>query len=259
MTGQVDIPPLFQPVTTSTQLDQGPGRYRIGLVALSNDYVTERDFINMRPSDDVVIFTSRVPNTAQCTVATLQEMASHITTATALLVPEGRLDVVAYSCTAGTAVMGFEKVRSLIQATRPGVACTTPITSSLDALDRFDARRIAVLTPYVDEVNADISRYLEANGKTITAFTSFKIADNEKMARLSPQSIFEAALEADRDDADALFISCTAIRAVDVIEKIEQALGKPVITAVQAMFWQSLRLAGYSETIPGHGQLLRIA
>jgi hypothetical protein len=69
--------------------------------------------------------------------------------------------------------------------------------------------------------------------------------------------ITQGALEADRDDAAALFISCTAIRAVDVIEKIEQKPGKPVITAVQAMFWQSLRVAGYAEKVSGYGQLLR--
>jgi len=84
MAGQLDIPPRFQPVKSSPQLDQGPEKYRIGLVALSNDYVTERDFFNMRPSDDVVIFTSRVPNTAECTVATLQEMAPNITTVQAM-------------------------------------------------------------------------------------------------------------------------------------------------------------------------------
>ena len=259
MPGQVDTLPRYQTVTASPLLDAGPGKYRIGLITLSNDYVTERDFINMRPCDDVVIYTSRVPNTPQCTVETLSEMAPHITTAAALLVPEGRLDVIAYSCTSGTAVMGFEKVRSLIQAARPGIACTTPITASLEALSRFGANRIAVLTPYIDEVNSDIARYLEANGKTISAFTSFKFVDNESMARLTSESIYQAALEADRDDADALFISCTAIRAVDVIEQIERALGKPVVTAVQAMFWQSLRLAGFSDAVADHGRLLRMA
>ena len=78
------------------------------------------------------------------------------------------------------------------------------------------------------------------------------------MARLTAKSIYQAALEADRADAAALFISCTAIRAVDVIEKIQQKLGKPVITAVQAMFWQSLRMAGYVEKVSGYGRLLRL-
>ena len=245
----------FEAIVGETLFDEGPGRFRIGLVALSNDYVTERDFMNMRPSDDVVVYTSRVPNTPDCTVETLQQMAPHITQAASLIVPEGRLDVMAYSCTSGTAVMGFDKIRTLIHAARPGIPCVTPITSSLAALDQFKAGNIAVLTPYVDDVNADIARYLEASGKKITAFTSFKIASNEAMAKISPESIYQAALTADRDDAEALFISCTAIRAVDVIERIEQKLGKPVVTAVQAMFWQALRLSGFKEGIPGYGQL----
>ena len=246
----------FELLSKSTELDQGPGQYRIGLVALSNDYVTERDFMNMRPSDDVVVFTSRIRNTPECTAESLRQMESLITEATSLIVPEGRLDVVAYSCTSGTAVMGFDKICSLIQAARPGIAVVTPITSSLAALDLFGAQRIAVLTPYVDDVNAGIARYLEDHGKSISAFSSFKIVENEVMALVTPQSIFNAALEADRNDADALFISCTAIRAVEVIDKIEQKLGKPVITAVQAMFWQSLRLAGFKGKISGYGQLM---
>ena len=248
----------FESVSQTPGFDQGPGKFRIGLVTLSNDYVTERDFMNMRPCDDVAIYTSRLLNTPQCTVETLQEMAPRITEATSLLVPEGRLDVVAYACTSGTAVMGFERIQSLIQTARPGVACVTPLTSSLQAMGSFGIERIAVLTPYIDEVNNSIAGYLEAKGKSISAFTSFKLAENEDMARLTAESIYQAALEADRADAAGLFISCTAIRAVDVIEKIEQKLGKPVITAVQAMFWQSLRMAGYGEKVSGYGRLLRL-
>jgi maleate isomerase len=248
----------FESINQAPEFDQGPGKFRIGLITLSNDYVTERDFMNMRPCDDVAIYTSRLLNTPQCTVETLQAMAPRITEATSLLVPEGRLDVVAYACTSGTAVMGFERIQSLIQAARPGVACVTPLTSSLQAMDAFGIERIAVLTPYIDEVNSSIAGYLEAQGKSISAFTSFKLAENEDMARLSAESIYQAALEADRADAAALFISCTAIRAVDVIEKIEQKLGQPVITAVQAMFWQSLRMAGYVEKVSGYGRLLRL-
>jgi maleate isomerase len=247
----------FELVKQTPEFDQGPGKFRIGLVTLSNDYVTERDFMNMRPSDDVVIYTSRLLNTPQCTVETLQAMAPKITEATSLLVPEGRLDVVAYACTSGTAVMGFERIQSLIQVARPDIACVTPLTSSLAAMDLFGVKRIAVLTPYIDEVNTSIAEYLESQGKSISAFTSFKLAENEDMARITAKSIYQGALEADRDDAEALFISCTAIRAVDVIEKIEQKLGKPVITAVQAMFWQSLRLSGFTEKVQGYGQLLR--
>ena len=247
---------LIETIRQTPEFDNGPGDFRIGLVTLSNDYVVERDFMNMRPSDNVAIYVSRLLNTPQCTIETLQKMAPKITEATSLLVPEGRLDVVAYACTSGTAVMGFERIQTLIQTARPGIACVTPLTSSLAAMDLLGIKRIAVLTPYIDEINTCITDYLEAKGQSISAFTSFKLAENEDMARLSAESIYQGALEADRDDAEALFISCTAIRAVDVIERIERTLGKPVITAVQAMFWQSLRLSGFKRKVSGYGQLL---
>ena len=249
--------PDINSIENLTHLDQGPGKYRIGLLVLSNDYVTERDFINMRPSDEVALFCSRLPNTPECTVETLQEMTTHITHSTALILPEGNINVVAYSCTSGTAVLGYEKVKSLIQKARPGIPCTTPLTSSIDALTLFGADKLAVLTPYVEDVNLELTRYLTNHGKTVVKFSSFNIADNEVMARLSAESIYQAALEADSNEAEALFISCTAIRAVDVVEKIEQKLGKPVVTAVQALFWQSLRLAGYHDSVEGFGRLLR--
>ena len=81
--------------------------------------------------------------------------------------------------------------------------------------------------------------------------------DNEEIAALTGEAIFKAAKKADTAAADALFISCTAIRAVEVIDRLEQALGKPVITANQAMFWQALRVAGCNAKIEGYGALLR--
>lgn len=258
MIGKDETTPRFGRVRTSASFDEGPGVHRIGLVALSNDYVSERDFMNMRPSDDVVIYTSRLQNTPDCSVTSLREMEARITEATSLLVPEGRLDVVAYSCTSGTAVLGFKKVQELIQAGRSGVPCTTPLTASLDGLDRLAARRLAILTPYTDDVNAVIAGNIRSSGMEITSFNSFNIADNELMAKITPESIVRAAVEIDTDAADALFISCTAIRAVEVIQDIEDRIKKPVVTAVQALFWQSLRLASYCKPISGHGALLKL-
>ncbi|MGB1254453.1 MAG: maleate cis-trans isomerase family protein [Thiolinea sp.] len=246
----------FQRITTQTEFDSGPGKYRIGLLVLSNDYVIERDFINMRPSDEVALFTSRMLFSPDCSIETLQQTGPRITDATSLLIPDGRLDVVAYGCTSGTAVLGFEGVQANIHKARPGVHCVTPLTASLAALDRFNAERLAVLTPYIDDINTQLANYLNSQGKTITAFNSFKLADTEAMAKLSSESIYQAALAADTDTAEALFISCTAIRAVDVVERIEQKLGKPVVTAVQALFWQSLQLAGFTGRIEGYGRLL---
>lgn len=250
---------VSEPVCTAFELDQGPGTYRIGLIALASDHVTERDFMNMRPGDEVAIYTSRLRNINPCTVANLRTMAPLLTEAAALILPGSRLDVIAYSCTSGSVVIGHEAIVANIQAARPGIACVTPINAALAGLAHFGARRVAVLTPYIDEVNMPLARCLEDHGIDITGFTSFHMADDNDMAKLPPEAIYQAALEADRADAEALFISCTAIRAVDVVERLEGVLGKPVITSIQAMFWQSLEYAGYTKPIAGHGSLLRVA
>ena len=75
------------PVRIAYELDDGPGQYRIGLLALSNDLATERDFINMRPCDDIALFVSRIPNDDVCSVESLRVMEPELTNATAQLIP----------------------------------------------------------------------------------------------------------------------------------------------------------------------------
>ena len=184
-------------------------------------------------------------------------MAPRIADAADLLIPDGRLDAVAYACTSGSVVIGYDTIMSHIHSVRPDAACITPITASLAALDSFGVERLAVLTPYVDEVNAAIADHLQSAGKQIGAFSSFRIEDNEEMAALTSEAIFRAATKANTADVDGLFISCTAIRAVEVVDRIEQTLGKPVVTANQAMFWQALRAAGCDAKIEDYGALLK--
>ncbi len=236
--------------------DSGPGKYRIGLLALSNDLATERDFVNMGVDDELITFVSRIPNEEVCSVENLKAMEPEITKSASLLIPGSRLDVVAYSCTSGTVVLGFDTVVNRIQIARPEIPVVTPITSSMSALNHFSANKISVLTPYTDDVNMQIANHLTNHGFEILAFTSFKLSDNSDMAALPPGTIYDAALQADHAAAQALFISCTAIRAVDVVEDIEKAIGKPVVTANQALFWQSVRAAGYDKKIDGYGSLL---
>ena len=241
-----------------TTLDNGPGAHRIGLIALASDYVVERDFMNMRPGDEVAVFVSRVLNVNPCTVENLKTMGPRLADAASLIIPDGRLDAMVYCCTSGTAAMGYDTVAENIRSVRPGIPVITPITAGLRALSQFSAEQIAVLTPYTDDVNASLVDYIQEHGPQVTAITSFHFANDNDMARIPPEAIVSAAKEADRDDADALFISCTAIRAVDVVDEIEQALNKPVVCANQALFWESVRTTGYDTPINGYGKLLKM-
>ena len=119
--------------------------------------------------------------------------------------PKGLLETVAYACTSGSVVIGYEVISDHISSARPEAICITPISASLAALDAFGARKLAVMTPYVDEVNAMIAEYLQTAGKQLCAFSSFHIEDNEDMAAVTGDAIFNAALKADRSEAEPIF------------------------------------------------------
>jgi maleate isomerase len=231
-------------------------RYRIGLITLATDETTESDFQLMLPAD-VAFFTARLLNENPVTEETLRGHLPQIRTAAAQLLPGAPLDVVIYDCTSGTVANGYEAIAAEVHAVRGDVQVVTPITAALAGLEQLGAKRISVLTPYTPDVGDTVAGYLDDNGQTVVNVANFSIESDLEMARLSPASIRDAAIATCAQDADALFISCTAIRAVEVIEEIEQTLGKPVISSIQAEFWQSLRLAGYMAPIEGFGTLLR--
>ena len=247
----------INPVSFKPNFDRGPGRYRIGLIILSNDYTTERDFVNMRPSQDITYFVARIPFASNITPESLAQTESELGQAASLILPGGRLDAIAYSCTSAAVVLGHERVQAAIHGGRPGIPCITPISAVTAALRALGLVKIAVLTPYIDTVNQQVVKVLTQQGLDVRRFHSFKLLNDQDMANLSPQSIKRAAIEADSDETEAVFISCTAIRAAEVADAIEQAIGKPVITSIQAMFWQCLRTVGYTKAIRGYGRLLR--
>lgn len=243
-------------VSTRFELDAGPARYRIGLISLDGDVATECDFHAMLPPD-VMFYTTRIRSINPVTVENLRRQGAWLGDTVRLLIPGQRLDAIAYSCTSGTVALGYERVASEIRAAgRPGIPVVTPITSAIAGFERLGIRSISLLTPYVDSVNQAMRAFLEARGVEVVNVGGFLMEDDREMARIPPGAILDAALEVCDERADALFISCTAIRAVEIIERAEAALGRPVLSSIQTLFWQSLREAGCSAPVPGFGRLL---
>jgi maleate isomerase len=244
------------PVTVAADFAAPRARHRIGLITLATDETTEPDFQAMLPSD-VAFFTARILNENPVSKQTLRGHLPLIRQATEQLLPGAPLDVIVYDCTSGTVANGYEAIAAQVHALRPSVNVVTPITAALAALEALGVERISVLTPYTADVSDSVVAYLDEHGITVINAASFMIESDLDMARLSPESIYKAALETCAQDAQALFISCTALRAVEVIGRIESELGKPVVSSIQAEFWQSIRLAGNSEPLDGFGSLLR--
>jgi maleate isomerase len=231
-------------------------RLRIGLLALSTDLAFERDFALLAGSDDIATFTTRIklatPNNEENFLALEKELPS----AAALIVPSSRLDVIAFGCTSASMLIGPDRVAAAIRSGRPGIQVTNPASATMEALSAIGARRVAVLTPYTESVTFKVARFLESNGFQLTDVLCLNLDSDDQIGRISEQQLRQFSLQLDYQSADAIFISCTAARSINVIEALERETGRPVITSNQATFWHALQLRGVVAPRVGFGSLL---
>ena len=230
-------------------------RAKIGYVLLATEQTVQDDAMALRPEGVGVHFT-RVPIPDSITNESLGSVRDALAPAAELLLPDGTLDVIAYACTSGSLVVGEENVFAELNKGAPGAKATSLITGVIRALKTVGAKRIVVGTPYLDEINARQADYLAKAGFEVLSITGMNLEFDSEMVRVAPDYIKEFAFSLDRPDADAIFISCGALRSLDVIGAIEEAAGKPAICSNQAMIWDTLRLAGIEDRFEGYGRLL---
>ena len=234
-------------------------RARIGLIVLASDHTIEHEWRRMLDIEGIAVYHSRIANSPTINPETLKAMEAGLTAATDVILPGVPLDVVAYGCTSGAMVIGEDTVAERIRAARPNVAVTTPITGALAAMGALGARRIALLTPYIDRINRMMRDYIQARGIEVPVMGSFNNENDNEVACIAPASLRDAAVElAQEKSADAVFVACTSLRLAAVVEEIEQRSGKPALSSNHAMAWHALRLAGYREPVAGFGRLFRI-
>ncbi|MHC0505390.1 maleate cis-trans isomerase family protein [Achromobacter aegrifaciens] len=238
--------------------DAGPyPRARLAFLCVANAGLTEGEMHAMAP-DGVGLSFARVPMATACTVQSLAGMEGGLLQALDGLAPGRRdIDVVCYNCTAGSFVIGNDKVRALLAQARPGAAVATLLDGVTQALDAVGARRLAVATAYDDAVNELERAYFESIGHEVVSLQGLALPDDETMNRVSADYLYEFACAVDRPDADAVFISCGALRSTAILGRLEDRLGKPVIGSNQASMWHCLRLAGIHDRMDGYGRLFR--
>lgn len=247
--------------TLPCRLDGGPPMSAaVGLITLAGDTVIEPDLRRFFRPLDAELYAMRIPFRPFITPETLREMGASISGAMALMLPDERLDVVAFGCTSGAIAIGAERIQQMVQAVRPGVPVVNPMNAALAAIEALGMKRVAVVTPYPDTVNAMIETYLRAAGVGVRQCWKFRAPESESIGRtpptrVSPESIIEGALAAGAEDVDGVFLSCTGLRCAGIIEAIEARMGKPVVTSNQALAWQALRLAGVATHAKGQGRL----
>jgi maleate isomerase len=222
---------------------------RFGLVALATDLTMERDLTQMLP-DQARLHVTRVVFANPTTPENLVAMRPRLTQAAALIVPGIPLAALCFGCTAASAVIGNRAIADAFAAARPEVPTLTPTSALLAAATALSVRRIAVLTPYLPESTEPLIAHFAANGLEVVSARCMGLADDRDMARVVAGDIVEAAVAADDPRAEAIFLSCTALPALPVIEQIEARIGKPVLSSNQVCAWAMLRAASLPAAWP---------
>lgn len=113
-------------------------------------------------------------------------------------------------------------------------------------------RQLAVATPYVAEVTERLGRFLAEAG--IDVVSSVQLGLLGRIWATPYSATCDLVRHADRDDAEAVFVSCTNLPTYDAIAPLERTLGKPVLTAAQVTMWAAVRALGHP--VRSNGQRL---
>lgn len=231
---------------------------RIGLVYMASSTLMEAEMYAMA-TPAATVHTSRV-TLPSVTVDGIDAMMRSPELRTAVeLVAQAPLDILLFGGTSASFLHGTAWDRMLVGHLEEwsGLTgrCTTTSTASVAALDAVGAGAIALVTPYRQEVIDRAERFFGDNGHPVVASVGLGITDDKELAQVPLEQVYDLAVATDVAAADAVFISCTNFASVGAIAALEDALGKPVISAVQASFWYALELAGSAAARPGFGRL----
>ncbi|MDC0340237.1 racemase [Pelagibacteraceae bacterium] len=229
---------------------------KVGLIALSTDQTIEGDFYTICKNLPLDIFVNRIHNQNPLTKENLLKMQDDLELVTSKILPDERINTIAYGCTSGTIAIGEDKVKEKILLAKQDCYVTTPVTSAIKAFKQMNIRKIALFTPYPDAVNKTILDYFTQKSIVVSSFTSLNLNLDSEIAQVDPNYILEISSKLEIKNADALFISCTALPVLDILDKLENKIQKPVLSSNQTLIWDTIRSVGCKSPIKGYGKLL---
>lgn len=232
-------------------------RARIGLLYPFAGWVMEPEFYRMAPPG-VTTLTARVTLVA----ATMEGLADMAQSPEVERCTEGLatapVQVICFGGTSASFLYGPDwdmRLRARMAKASDGIPVTTTSTASVRALRAFGVHRIVFVGPYLDDVTERGRQFFEASGFKVLNAVGMGLDHDRTIGRVTLEEVYHLARRSDHPDAEAVFISCTGLKTIGVLAALEQDLGKPVVSANQASFWDCLRLAGIPDRLTGYGRL----
>jgi len=228
---------------------------RIGLIALASDFMIEKDFINVIKDKDIDFFVNRIECYNPLTKENLIKMSEKVTEVTNDILPDQEIDCVVYACTSGTIAAGHDSIENKVKLAKPDAKVITPSTAAIKALKKFNIKNLSVFTPYSKKLNDEVIEYFKKEGFSITSNSYFDIESDYDIGKVDQNYLYDVLSKIDLKEAEALFVSCTALPVLPIIEKLEKKLNKIVLSSNQALIWDTLERIGKNESVEGFGKL----
>ncbi len=230
---------------------------KIGLITLSTDLTMESDFYSIINNLPIDVFVNRIKNYNPLTKENLLKMYDQLESVTKDILPNEKINTIAYGCTSGTIAIGKEKIKEKIQIAKPGCYITTPITSAIKAINKMKIKKIAIFTPYPDSVNKSVFEYFSKEKIEVLSFSSFNLDSDLEIGKVDPNYLLEVLTKMEISDAEGLFVSCTALPVLKILDQVETKIKKTVLSSNQTLIWDSIRSVGYNSPVSGYGKLFR--
>ena len=227
---------------------------RIGLLLPAANHILEPEFYKLLP-EGVSLHTARMLN-READLRDTAEMNKHMMEA-ALELSIIQPSIVAYGCTSGSFMEGVgsdlemaKRISSVVNA--PAITTSTAVVK---ALRELGLKKLSVATPYIDEVNIKEKEFLQGHGFEVLEIRGMGIRKAFEIGVVESDKVYEFAKKSFREGSDGLFLSCTNLRTLQVIERLEKELEKPVVSSNQATIWATLGMLRSKVAAKGYGEL----
>ena len=228
---------------------------RVGLIVLATDVMIEKDFLKVFSRVPADLYVNRITNYNPVTAENLKKMTNKITSVTENILPGEKIDCIVYGCTSGTIVSGYDNIKKKINIAKPDALVTAPSTAALNALKKKNINKISIVTPYTKSVNDDVVNFFKNNNFEVTSNTYFDIQSDVDIGRVDQDQLFKILSSINHKDAEAVFVSCTSLPVLNIIEKLEKKLNMTVLSSNQALIWETLESINKNNSIKGYGSL----
>jgi len=199
---------------------------KVGLIVLATDFMIEKDFIDVTKGMGIDLFVNRIHTYFPLTSENLIKMSNTLTEVSKDILPDEKLDCVVYGCTSGTIAAGYDSIKKKIELAKPEVKVTTPSTAATNALKKMNVSKVSIFTPYSKKLNDEVVDYFKKENFIVTSNSYFDILNDADIAKIDPDYLYDVISKMNLGEAEAVFLSCTNLPALSILDKLEKKLNK---------------------------------